>query len=245
MGNETLVKPKMVENGALSKSAVLLDNLIRKLQFKNEDKLGLEDVSKLVNYKTDFEIVKKDYPKQAVVVLRLLQPEVDTSVLNGILSEDTEVVVTHISEGRFGSGTWGLPMGKAESQKDMCFGDQSLGSVLINTARREFGEEVELTSDKNRQVESRGIIVGSFIDKNTSFLMHVILDEIYGQGHEKLSLTLPDLRENDEASFRKINEAIELSPMTPGVKLSYLMGLNFIKEQNFLLGKSGRYVDNK
>jgi ADP-ribose pyrophosphatase YjhB (NUDIX family) len=235
----TEILGRKMENGALHRSKTQLQRTLIMLDAKG-DFSGLKEVPDL-DYRMDFSTIKVRFPKQSVVVLRFVQPTSDVSAFLGFLDKDTEIVVTHLSTGHFGAGTWAVPMGKVE-EKDMRSGDSSLGTAIINSAYREFGEEVNQSGIENDV--GRAMIAGSFFDIKTGFLVHVVLDELpnWRKG-ESLTLKLPDLRENDRATWMNLYKATRLPDMMPGMKMSYKIGLRFIEEQNNSLRNSGRYYD--
>ena len=160
-------------------------------------------------------------------------------VLSGVLNPESVHILLGKRSGasEWGSNEWAVPMGKIE--KSDFHGQTTMGSSIIFAGNREFSEEI-------RMVPTRGydVIAGSFTDKKTGTLVHVVIKQMTEADIESaVKPELPDLREHTEIGFEDIKKIGGLENTNEGVFAVLRMGFEFIIENNRRMMNSGRYRD--
>lgn len=215
---------------AWEESSTFMQGLIGELQ-KGADFSNLQAID--VDYTTPYSTSLKAYPKQFAAVITLNQPTW-AKVWAGYLDPESDVIMGKRSNGRWGGGTWAVPMGKIEL-KD-ADKDANLGSAINNAAVRELDEETIRTS-----ASERSLIASSFLDKETGNLIHVVFRETTENpiNTTSLSVTLPDTREHEELGWMKLKDVPKLDNISNGVRylfvsaVQYVQGLNQDLSANF------------
>ncbi|RJP44369.1 NUDIX domain-containing protein [Candidatus Parcubacteria bacterium] len=213
------------------------------------------------NYE-NLELLHLDYdepyaPKQGkeiVATVVIVQKNRGWHTGNGMLSPGSHILLAKQQEGRWREGTWAVPMGKIEPEKDGVYTPYGvplknakfpmaadIGTAVRKAAIREEAEEIDITPS----VDAVMPIAGSFRDKATGMIVHVVIDDIFSVPDEKLnspiSAELPNFREHSEARWFPVEKTPELEGLSDETKFVLLTALNHIKTKNAELsgGASG------
>ncbi|RJQ29893.1 NUDIX domain-containing protein [Candidatus Parcubacteria bacterium] len=222
-----LIRPP---NEVLGESLELLNHLERSL----EEKGDYRHLKRLV---TDYRMFPPDDIEGIAAVVVLAQPALGSLAAQGELTRGTHVLLVKQQKGRWGGGTWAVPMGKIDPKRDsLDIPDESVSrdppaaGVIKRAMLRELREEIRMTP-----AQAQLTIAGMFLDMKTENVVHVGVENIVATTHENTApivAELPDAREHSDIVWFPIEKIPEIENMSDGVRFVLLTAVRKIKADN-------------
>jgi ADP-ribose pyrophosphatase YjhB (NUDIX family) len=201
-------------------SQAFLSDLLVRLKY-GENFLNFEEQK--FTYTTPFATVVNDFPKQAVGMIAMIQPEEEID--KGLIRPQSPIVVTkRAAEHTWGANSWAIPMGYMDREDG--HNGASWAEAIQTTAARELSEEV-----KTSKLYGNPKILGSYRDTSTNFLMHVVIGSI--EANNLMTVHLPDTdeQEHSEVGWTKVTRIPDIYPMEPGTKFMFHTAFNTLLEK--------------
>jgi hypothetical protein len=91
----------------------------------------------------------------------------------------------------------------------------------------------------------QSIVAGSFQDKDTGMIIHVVLRHLgeNRQGGNSLEVKPKNEREHKAFGWTALRDLPSLKPVMPGTAFALKVGLSFLDQRNREVKASGRYQD--
>lgn len=234
------------------------ENTLNMQESLEASRTNLSDLENKLLNEIDFsthEILNIDYKQmdprdldgQIAATMLIIQKGI-ASIKNGELIPGSQVLFATQQEGRWAQGSEALPMGKIDIQRDLSNFDynnlieqlpeeskeifakeyQSAAQMaIIGGGMREFHEEIMSTP-----TISEHMLCGSFRDKTTENVVHVIAQNIQSvPENESFMAGLNDLREHKKIELVEAEKMLDLN-LDNGTKMALLVAIKAILNKN-------------
>lgn len=204
-----------------------------------------EDFSHLrpidISYRTLYSHAARLYPKQAVAILPIFMPTWGHIGMGIIDPKSKLVVVRRHPDSTWAPNTWSFPMGHLEDEDTKNNPQIVLSDVIHNGASRERDEEILI-----RQTGGFSLITGSFVDKKTGYLVHVVAQQLGGDNWEypvnTMTIGIGDPLEHTDIGWADLDQIHKLSQMEGGSKFVLHTALTFMQNELRRNLQTGRYT---